>query len=204
MTSLNKHESHSLQAQFKTTNDEDNHNIVFQSIYIKSTDFIVQEISKIGETLSTVNTNWKERVACFSRICGFIANDNVFENEEYFNALFDGLRNIRDGLAIQCAELRSAVVKEACKFLCYLAIRYDNKIKNNKNENNCTSIDKSKVSDICDFLIPFLLKRLIVSILAISHSTNVCLRTIIKYVPINQAIYAIIDGTKVKKHFIFF
>ena len=60
-----------------------NHNIVFQPIHIKSADFIIQEISKIGTTLSTVNTNWKERVTSFSRICTFIANDNIFSNQDY-------------------------------------------------------------------------------------------------------------------------
>ena len=168
-----------------TSNEEDTIQVTYDDLEfnIKNIDNLTDIMYKISKIISTKNTNWKERVLCLKRI-GSIIKSDILKNNEYNRKFISLMYEIRKGLSVQITESRSGITKECCKLLIYL-VRYYDFILN----------DSNSLVNLIEYLIPYFIKQLSVSILIISHNNNIALRCIIKHVPIsNKGLNKILNG----------
>jgi len=170
----------------RTNNEEDTQTLCFKPSAVHSLDELRDEIHRIGSNISTVDTKWTSRVDSIQTIgnliCGGILESAL--GEDFVALLFE----IRDGICTQITELRSGITKEICRVLSYLAISID----------ECRAKHvalKQQAQPLVDYVVPFLVKQTRQTILAISHLSNLALRTIVKRLPLSKALGHLIQNT---------
>eukprot|EP00462_Mataza_sp_D1_P019599 CAMPEP_0175136278 /NCGR_PEP_ID=MMETSP0087-20121206/9187_1 /TAXON_ID=136419 /ORGANISM="Unknown Unknown, Strain D1" /LENGTH=1287 /DNA_ID=CAMNT_0016419017 /DNA_START=72 /DNA_END=3934 /DNA_ORIENTATION=- len=134
-----------------------------------------QHMRTINETCKDVTSfDWKERIAALHRLCGLVAGGAAS-----LGSFLPHLFNLKDSLAVQVSELRSAVCREACATLCFLSRSLTDNFE-----------------AVADFMLPVLLKLSYVSINVIAESGRKTALTIIKHTRVNKAVGKLLNGTK--------
>ena len=128
------------------------------------------EMTKIAGTLrDTTSSGWSERLAALRRLCALVMGGCVhFDN---FPSL---LRGLRDPLAAQVCDLRSAIVREVCTALALLGRTL---------AASGGGAGGAEFESHLPVLLPSLFKNLTVSIQVIKESANECVRALMISAP---------------------
>jgi hypothetical protein len=123
---------------------------------------------------NVITHDWTARIAALHKLAGIIAGKN-----SHYESFFGLLKLCRPSIEVQVNELRSAVCKEACCLLQYLACQLENSFSNE-----------------ADYYLPSLIKLAGISVQVISNSAYLAAKALIHNVSLNRCVPKLIDLTQ--------